>query len=549
MFASADILIHNVLGLGSALVVVLLAAFAVSRLAFAALGPLLRRLDPSGALYTRSRGQFSRFIILATTLLSLLLLGGAFLLTWYEQDVGVYAQRWALALLDDPAAVGWAIAELFAVLLAALASYLVLSGLLRVLAEGLGRLLDRARYGAQLDLLASRLRIALRWTLVLGVVLYAVGLTPAAESLRYPLTVLTYFVVGFAVARALVASSHLLLDVLLHVTQAGAEKSALSLYFSRLGRLIPVTKKVVDYFFYVGTATVVFEQLTPDTPIAQLGLMVLRVIGILYISRVIVEVGALAIREALSPGESETDAATQHQRATLIPVATSLTRYVTYIIGIAMALNELGLDTTPLLAGAGLIGIAVGLGAQAIVSDLVSGFFILFEGLFLVGHRISLGEVNGFVEEIGVRVTKVRDNAGMLHCIPNGEIRAVATCSHVYVNSIVEFCLPYELDLPRALSMIKDHFAAARQNYSDILGETELVIEALPSQHIVVRAVTRVKPGKDDEMNEALRIEVVAALAAAKIAPPHERRLVALAGGTIPGETISGETIPVVASE
>lgn len=526
MLAPVDILIHNVLGVGSALVLVLVAAFAFSRGAFALLRPLSRRFDPSGALYTRWSGQLSRLLVLATTLISVALLGGAVLLSWYEQDVGDYAWRWALVLLEDPAAVAWTVAELLGVVFAALTLYFILSGLLRVITEGVGRLLDLARYGAQLDLLASRLRAALRWTLVLGVALHAIGLSPAAEPARYPLMVLTYIVVGFTVSRALVASSQLLVDVLLEVAQARAERSSLFLYLSRLDRLVPVTKRVLDYFFYVGTAALVLEQLTPDTPLARIGLMALRVIAILYVSRVIVEVGALAIVETLSPGETETDAATRHQRATLIPVATSLTRYVTYIIGIAMALGELGLDTTPLLAGAGLIGIAVGLGAQAIVSDLVSGFFILFEGLFLVGHRIFLGEVEGVVEEIGVRVTKVRDNAGVLHCIPNGEIRTVASCSHSYVNSIVEFHLPYELDLPRAFATIKDHFAAARANYSDVLGETELIVEQLHSSHIVVRAVTRVKPGKDDEMNEALRIEVVAALAAARIPPPHERRLV-----------------------
>lgn len=529
MVESAGVLIHNVLGFGSALVVVLVAAFALSRGVQALLRPLARRFDPSGALEARWSGRFSRFIALGTVVLCLLLMSGAVLFTVFEQDVGAYAWRGALALVADPAAVAWIAAELLGVLLVALTLYFTLSGLLRVVDEGLGRLLGRARHGAQLDVLATRLQVALLWTLILGAALFAVGLAQPAEQIHYPFMVVTYVVVGLTGSRALVAASQLIVDVLLEMSKVQATRSPAFQYLSGLGSLTPVTKRVLDYFFYVGTATLVIEQLTPGTPIALVGLMVLRVILILYVSRVIVEVCALAIAGVLSSRENEMDAATRHQRATLIPVATSLTRYVTYIIGIAMALGEIGLDTTPLLAGAGLIGIAVGLGAQAIVSDLVSGFFILFEGLFLVGHRVYLGDVEGFVEEIGVRVTKVRDNSGILHCIPNGEIRAVASCSHDYVNSVVEFSIPYELKLPLVFAAIKEHFAAARVNYSDIIGDTELVIEQLHPSHIVVRAVTRVKPGRDDEMNEALRIEVVAALAAAKIAPPHERRLVAVA--------------------
>ena len=101
----------------------------------------------------------------------------------------------------------------------------------------------------------------------------------------------------------------------------------------------------------------------------------------------IVEVFEVALRELFSLSEEdEADHSKRHQRATLIPVATSLARYVAYILGGAIALSELGVDTTPLLAAASLVGVAVGLGAQAIVSDLASGAALLLasaEGAFL----------------------------------------------------------------------------------------------------------------------------------------------------------------------
>lgn len=526
MLESADILIQNVIVLGAALLLLLFASLVLSRVGTRLLRPLLLRLDPGGELHARWGRRISRLIVLVGMLVGLLLLGGATLLTWYEEDAGKYVWQWARGVLRDPAALGWALAELAAAVLLAALVYLALSRLARAVVDGIGRIIDRVRYAKQLELLDTRIQTALRWTLVLGVVLFAAGLTPASEVIQYPLTVLTYAVVGLVASRGLAASSRLVVDVLFDANDEPAQRNVVRRYAGRLGRLATATRYALEYFVYVGTATIVVHQLTPGTLLADFGMMALRVIGILYMTRVVVEVFEVAIREVFSLGDLETDEATRHQRATLIPVATSLARYVAYILGVAIALSELGVDTTPLLAAASLVGVAVGLGAQAIVSDLVSGFFILFEGIFLVGHRIRVGEVDGVVEEIGVRITKVRDNYGILHCIPNGEIRAVASYSNKYVNAVVEFGLPLEVDLPRALAALSEHFAAVRHRYPDITGDTELVIEELRETCIWVRAVTRVRPGKDDEMQELLRLEVVAALAAARIDPPHERRLV-----------------------
>lgn len=526
MLESADILIQNVIVLGAALLLLLFASLVLSRVGTRLLRPLLLRLDPRGELHARWGRRISRLIVRVGMLVGLLLLGGATLLTWYEEDAGTYVWQWARGVLRDPAALGWALAELAAAVLLATLVYLALSRLARAVVDGIGRIIDRVRYAKQLELLDTRIQTALRWTLVLGVVLFAAGLTPASEVIQYPLTVLTYAVVGLVASRGLAAASRLVVDVLFDANDEPAQRNVVRRYAGRLGRLATATRYALEYFVYVGTATIVVHQLTPGTLLADFGMMALRVIGILYMTRVVVEVFEVAIREVFSLGDLETDEATRHQRATLIPVATSLARYVAYILGVAIALSELGVDTTPLLAAASLVGVAVGLGAQAIVSDLVSGFFILFEGIFLVGHRIRVGEVDGVVEEIGVRITKVRDNYGILHCIPNGEIRAVASYSNKYVNAVVEFGLPLEVDLPRALAALSEHFAAVRHRYPDITGDTELVIEELRETCIWVRAVTRVRPGKDDEMQELLRLEVVAALAAARIDPPHERRLV-----------------------
>jgi small conductance mechanosensitive channel len=104
----------------------------------------------------------------------------------------------------------------------------------------------------------------------------------------------------------------------------------------------------------------------------------------------------------------------------------SLLRYVLYFIGVIMILSELNVDTRSILAGAGIIGLAVGIGAQSLVRDVVTGFFILFEDQFAVGDRVTIAGVSGTVEDLGLRVTKIRDATGELHIISNGEIKQVS---------------------------------------------------------------------------------------------------------------------------
>src|SRR5207248_10424691 len=106
---------------------------------------------------------------------------------------------------------------------------------------------------------------------------------------------------------------------------------------------------------------------------------------------------------------------------TLVPLIHSICQYLIYFGSVLLMLGVLGVDTRPILAGAGILGLAVGLGAQTLVTDLVSGFFILFENQFLVGDYVKIGEAAGIVEEVGMRTTHVRDGQGKLHIIPNGQ--------------------------------------------------------------------------------------------------------------------------------
>jgi small-conductance mechanosensitive channel len=141
----------------------------------------------------------------------------------------------------------------------------------------------------------------------------------------------------------------------------------------------------------------------------------------------------------------------QSQRVeTLVRVSGSVARAVVYGTATVTLLASIGLDVTPVLAGAGIAGVAVGFGAQTVVKDFFGGFFILMENQYVVGDTISVGAITGTVEEMTMRVTVLRDAAGPLHFIPNGGIGTVTNRTHSWQRAVVEVSSPWSVPVARA---------------------------------------------------------------------------------------------------
>lgn len=136
------------------------------------------------------------------------------------------------------------------------------------------------------------------------------------------------------------------------------------------------------------------------------------------------------------------------QRTTLESLLMSLTRYVFFILAFMMCLGNLGLEVGPIIAGAGVIGLAVGFGAQTLVKDLITGFFIIFEDQFSVGDYVSInnGQINGTVVSVGLRATKIRTWAQHVVVIQNSEIRISQNFNRERMRAIVNITVPYEQD-------------------------------------------------------------------------------------------------------
>jgi len=192
-----------------------------------------------------------------------------------------------------------------------------------------------------------------------------------------------------------------------------------------------------------------------------------------------------------------------------------------YIVGVTMILSELGVAVGALVAGAGILGAAIGFGAQSLVRDLISGLFIVFEDQYGVGDAVDLGQATGVVESVGLRVTQVRDVAGTLWYVRNGEIIRVGNSSQGWSRVVIDIPLHYDSNIEKAKKAVEE--AALKLSTEalfnkSVIGKPEVWgIEVLSGEQVVIRLVQQVRASKQDEVARELRLRVKQALDASKI--------------------------------
>ena len=206
----------------------------------------------------------------------------------------------------------------------------------------------------------------------------------------------------------------------------------------------------------------------------------------------------------------------------------SLLRYVAtiaiYTVAILMALAQLGVSVGPLLASAGIAGVALGFGAQSLVKDFISGTFMLLEDQFGVGDVVDLGEASGTVERVTLRVTTVRGVDGTVWYVPNGEIVRVGNKSQRWSRIVLDIEVAYDTDIDRASEVIKrvaDEFWKERTPGATVLEQPELWgVENVGPNAVVLRLAVKTRPGEQWVAGRALRARLKAAFDEAGIAAP-----------------------------
>jgi moderate conductance mechanosensitive channel len=207
---------------------------------------------------------------------------------------------------------------------------------------------------------------------------------------------------------------------------------------------------------------------------------------------------------------------------------TSIVTVVVYVLAVFLVLAEFGLNLAPLVAGAGVIGLAVGFGAQDLVKDFLSGVFMLAEDQYGVGDIVDVGEASGTVEGVTLRTTRIRDVEGTLWHVPNGEIRRVGNASQDWARSLLDIGVAYGTDIDLAIEVLERvaQQMASEADYADTFLAAPDVwgVQDLGADSVDIRLVIKTTPGTQWGISRELRRRIKAAFDVAGIEIPFPQR-------------------------
>jgi len=228
----------------------------------------------------------------------------------------------------------------------------------------------------------------------------------------------------------------------------------------------------------------------------------IRLIGIwamAWVANRVIRLIAARILKAVDDGDDSHLSFREKRGQTVAQLLRSIGRISIVLIAGMLSLDVF-FDIGPLLAGAGILGLAISFGAQSLVKDVISGFFILVENQFAVGDVIEAGGKSGGVERMTLRVVMLRDLRGVLHIIPNGQIGTVSNLTRGWARAVVEVGVAYDVDVDRALGVFKDEaasFGRDPQWAHRLDGAPEVLgVESLADSAVVIRTILRTRPGE-----------------------------------------------------
>jgi moderate conductance mechanosensitive channel len=248
------------------------------------------------------------------------------------------------------------------------------------------------------------------------------------------------------------------------------------------------------------------------------------IVLVIIVALLIARFGGKAIRRILDrvADQAATRAGTTRAGArvtTMSGVVANFWRFFVFVVAAAIILGMLGVDLTPLLASATIIGATLGFGAQLIVRDYFSGFLLAVENQFNVGETITVDEVTGVVEDVTMRVTRIHGVDGTVYFVPNGDIRLLANTSRGWARAVVNLTLPgaaaTELDQVKEIVASAAHRVAAEERFAAHTNEPPTVVDFITADAstLTIRITLHTVPSQRDALTRALCEEAIAALA------------------------------------
>lgn len=264
------------------------------------------------------------------------------------------------------------------------------------------------------------------------------------------------------------------------------------------------------------------ENLTDSDTWESIGITAIRIVVIVLISKVIMWVLHKSLDRIVLERASKHPPSQARRMTTVGKLVKNVVTYIMYFIVSMLLLSEVGINLGPLLAGAGVVGIAIGFGAQSLVKDILTGFFIILEDQFAVGDVIQTGTFKGTVEVIGLRTTKILSWTGEVHMIPNGMINEVTNYSVNNTLAVVDVLVAYEAQVDKALSIISE--TMSRLEHENLVKRPEVLgVQLMSATTVTIRVTGECKPNTHHGVARMMNKEIKDALDRNGIEVPYPR--------------------------
>lgn len=259
----------------------------------------------------------------------------------------------------------------------------------------------------------------------------------------------------------------------------------------------------------------------------KLGGNLLLALVLLVLWRITLRFGFFLIDRFLSVKEGKKNKKDPRHIRTLNRLLKSMLTYVLLFVLGTMFLSLLGIPIASILAGAGILGLAIGFGAQSLVKDFISGFFILFENQYAVGDMVKAGSAEGIVEEIGLRTTVIKAFSGEFFIIPNGKIDTVVNYSRGSMRVRVVVSIAYEENINEALAVLQNVCDQVTKEYDGVADPPKpLGVSDLGESGIDIMIVGRAQPMMQWGLERMLRKRIKEAFDEAGIEIPYPKRVI-----------------------
>jgi moderate conductance mechanosensitive channel len=259
---------------------------------------------------------------------------------------------------------------------------------------------------------------------------------------------------------------------------------------------------------------------------------IFRVLGIWLLAWLawrVVKLTARRIELSVDDGDDSITTQREQRGRTISQLLRSVGRVFIVTIAVLLTFN-IFINIAPILAGAGILGLAVSFGSQSLVRDIISGFFILLENQFAIGDVIETAGRSGVVERMTMRVVVLRDLDGTMHIIPNGEMKVVSNKTRGWSRAVVDIAVPYTEDVDRALAVVRDEaaqFSTDPRWGLQLDGPVEVLgVESMNDNSVVIRTLLKTQPGSQWNVAREFRRRLINRFSRETIERPFQQRRV-----------------------